>query len=109
MKKSSQIAWKLVPLRHFFPLKVVPLIGVLLYPAKSLQKIWGNPLRVGVHGRIGRLRKNKYIYKNVAYSIFDGLRSFSPYYVAPKTLAFDKLCLLHNNNKLTLIDERTRI
>jgi hypothetical protein len=31
MEKSSQIAWKLVPLRHFFPLKVVPLIEVLLY------------------------------------------------------------------------------
>jgi hypothetical protein len=26
MKKSSQIAWKIVPLRHFFPL-----IEVLLY------------------------------------------------------------------------------
>jgi hypothetical protein len=32
MEKSSQIAWKIVPLRHFFPLKVVPLIEVLLYP-----------------------------------------------------------------------------
>jgi hypothetical protein len=32
MEKSSQIAWKLVPLRHFYPLKVVPLIEVLLYP-----------------------------------------------------------------------------
>jgi hypothetical protein len=31
MEKSSQIAWKIVPLRHFFPLKVVPLIEVLLY------------------------------------------------------------------------------
>jgi hypothetical protein len=31
MKKSSQIALKIVPLRHFFPLKVVPLIEVLLY------------------------------------------------------------------------------
>jgi hypothetical protein len=31
MKKSSQITWKIVPLRHFFPLKVVPLIEVLLY------------------------------------------------------------------------------
>jgi hypothetical protein len=31
MEKSSQIAWKLVPLRHFSPLKVVPLIEVLLY------------------------------------------------------------------------------
>jgi hypothetical protein len=31
MENSSQIAWKIVPLRHFFPLKVVPLIKVLLY------------------------------------------------------------------------------
>jgi hypothetical protein len=31
MEKSSQIAWKIVPLSHFFPLKVVPLIEVLLY------------------------------------------------------------------------------
>jgi hypothetical protein len=30
MEKSIQIAWKIVPLRHFFPLKVVPLIEVLL-------------------------------------------------------------------------------
>jgi hypothetical protein len=31
MEKSIQIAWKIVPLRHFFPLKVVPLIEVLRY------------------------------------------------------------------------------
>jgi hypothetical protein len=31
MEKSSQIAWKLVPVIQFFPLKVVPLIEVLLY------------------------------------------------------------------------------
>jgi hypothetical protein len=31
MEKSSQIAWKLVPLILFFPLKVFPLIEVLLY------------------------------------------------------------------------------
>jgi hypothetical protein len=31
MEKSSQIAWRIVPLIHFFPLKVVPLIEVLLY------------------------------------------------------------------------------
>jgi hypothetical protein len=31
MEKSCQIAWKNVPLRQFFPLKVVPLIEVLLY------------------------------------------------------------------------------
>jgi hypothetical protein len=30
MEKSSQIAWRIVPLRHFFPLKVVPLIEGLL-------------------------------------------------------------------------------
>jgi hypothetical protein len=30
MDKSSHIAWKIVPLRYFFPLKVVPLIEVLL-------------------------------------------------------------------------------
>jgi hypothetical protein len=36
MEKSSQIAWKIVPLRHFFPLKVVPLIEVLLYTEKSV-------------------------------------------------------------------------
>jgi hypothetical protein len=30
-EKSSQIAWKIVPLRNSFPLKVVPLIEVLLY------------------------------------------------------------------------------
>jgi hypothetical protein len=40
MEKSSQIAWKLVPLRHFFPLKVVPLIEVLLY---TFQDICGIP------------------------------------------------------------------
>jgi hypothetical protein len=34
MEHSSQIAWKIVPLRHFFPLKVVPLIELLLYPQK---------------------------------------------------------------------------
>jgi hypothetical protein len=31
MEKSSQIAWKIVPLRHFFSLEVVPLIEVFLY------------------------------------------------------------------------------
>jgi hypothetical protein len=39
MEKSSQIAWKIVPLIHFFPLKVVPLIEVLLY-SDSLQALW---------------------------------------------------------------------
>jgi hypothetical protein len=37
MEKSSQIAWKLVTLRHFFPLKVVPLIEVLLYSILQLK------------------------------------------------------------------------
>jgi hypothetical protein len=31
MENSRQIAWKIVPLRHYFPLKLVPLIEVLLY------------------------------------------------------------------------------
>jgi hypothetical protein len=31
MDKSCHKAWKIVPLRHFSPLKVVPLIEVLLY------------------------------------------------------------------------------
>jgi hypothetical protein len=39
MEKSSQIAWKIVPLRHFFPLKVVPLIEVLLYMILKLDLI----------------------------------------------------------------------
>jgi hypothetical protein len=33
MEKSSQIAWKIAPLRHFFPLKVVPLFPVKGCPA----------------------------------------------------------------------------
>jgi hypothetical protein len=50
MEKSSQIAWKIVPLRHFPPLKVVPLIEVLLYmtilqatglPGSGGCPIWG--------------------------------------------------------------------
>jgi hypothetical protein len=36
MENSSPISWKLVPLRHFFPLKVVPLIEVLLYILESV-------------------------------------------------------------------------
>jgi hypothetical protein len=35
MENSSQIAWNIVPLRHFFTLKVVPLIEVLLYIRSS--------------------------------------------------------------------------
>jgi hypothetical protein len=38
MDKSGQKAWKIVPLRHFFPLKVVPLIEVLLYKGISSQE-----------------------------------------------------------------------
>jgi hypothetical protein len=30
MEKSSQIAWRIVPLRHIFPLEFVPVIEVLL-------------------------------------------------------------------------------
>jgi hypothetical protein len=40
MEKSSQIAWTIVPLRHFFPLKVVPLIEVLLYSITHYKR-WG--------------------------------------------------------------------
>jgi hypothetical protein len=39
MVKASQIAWKIVPLRHFFPLKDVPLIEVLMYSGKVLRLI----------------------------------------------------------------------
>jgi hypothetical protein len=35
MEKSSQTAWKIVPLRNVFTLKVVPLIEVLLYGISS--------------------------------------------------------------------------
>jgi hypothetical protein len=58
MEKSSQIAWKIVPLRHFFPLKIVPLIEVpqykltlnlqLLY--KSHQERLGNDCKLRVVG-----------------------------------------------------------
>jgi hypothetical protein len=41
MEKSSQLAWKIVPLRHFFPLKVVPLIEALLY------RCYGSTSRLG--------------------------------------------------------------
>jgi hypothetical protein len=41
MEKSSQIAWKIVPLRCFFPLKVVPLIEVLLYYCTWGSVAWG--------------------------------------------------------------------
>jgi hypothetical protein len=40
MEKSSQIAWKLVPLRHYFPLKILPLIEVLLYHRFCYQISW---------------------------------------------------------------------
>jgi hypothetical protein len=41
MEKSSQIAWKIVPHRPFFPLKLVPLIEVLLYNRFSLFQLGG--------------------------------------------------------------------
>jgi hypothetical protein len=47
MEKSSQIAWELVPLRHFFPLKVVPLIEVLLSMAIPCHKNGRLILRLG--------------------------------------------------------------
>jgi hypothetical protein len=37
MENSSQIAWKIVPLRHVFPLKVVPLRHV--FPLKVVPLI----------------------------------------------------------------------
>jgi hypothetical protein len=39
MEKSGQIAWKIAPLRHFFPLKVVPLIEVFLYMQPYMNNI----------------------------------------------------------------------
>jgi hypothetical protein len=39
MEKSSQIAWKIVPLRHFLPLKVGSLIEVLLYDSRLQQTL----------------------------------------------------------------------
>jgi hypothetical protein len=44
MEKSSKIAWKIVPLRHFFPLKVVPLIEVLLYLSTTHADVWQSSL-----------------------------------------------------------------
>jgi hypothetical protein len=46
MEKSSQIAWKIVPLGHFFPLKVVPLIEVLLYKRLHCNVIGGTTATV---------------------------------------------------------------
>jgi hypothetical protein len=43
MEESSQIAWIPVPLRHFFPLKVVPLIEVLLYRSDEWKQMLLNP------------------------------------------------------------------
>jgi hypothetical protein len=48
MEKSSQIAWKIVLLRHFFPLKVVPLIEVLLCIIFNFHKIHDIPHIKGV-------------------------------------------------------------
>jgi hypothetical protein len=52
-EKSSQIAWKIVPLGHFFPLKVVPLIKVLLYfhycgriPGSSVPALLGSQSKI---------------------------------------------------------------
>jgi hypothetical protein len=66
MEKSSQIAWKIVPLRHYFPLKVVPLIEILLYPGTSpripnrFRRSYYIPpgttldMQVGPNGKLGR-------------------------------------------------------
>jgi hypothetical protein len=40
MEKSNQIAWKIIPLGHFFPIKVVPLIEVLLWFIALLSFLW---------------------------------------------------------------------
>jgi hypothetical protein len=51
MEKSSQTPWKIVPLRHFFPLKVFPLIGVLLYKEfLECSPLHGSPARKAVRG-----------------------------------------------------------
>jgi hypothetical protein len=42
MEKSSHIAWKLVPLRHNFPLKVVPLIEVPVDPINNTDASFAN-------------------------------------------------------------------
>jgi hypothetical protein len=42
-----QIAWKNVPLRHFFPLNVVPLIEILLYLDEGLGPECETVLHVG--------------------------------------------------------------
>jgi hypothetical protein len=52
MEMSSQIAWKLVPLRHFSTLKVVPLIEVLLYDILgNLMMIYQSLLEPGLTHR----------------------------------------------------------
>jgi hypothetical protein len=47
MEKSIQIAWKIVPLRHFYPLKVVPFIEVFLYLETGIEPN-GNSLQMGL-------------------------------------------------------------
>jgi hypothetical protein len=51
MEKSSQIALKIVPLRHFFSLKVVPLIEVLLYSTALLEYSQVRDTRMWAHVR----------------------------------------------------------
>jgi hypothetical protein len=68
MKKSSQTAWQIVPLRHFFPLMVVPLIEILLYEESTLRsagdipsiwEIWPPFLRIQERRETGYPQKKK--------------------------------------------------
>jgi hypothetical protein len=53
MEKSSQVAWKIVPIRHFFPLKVVTLIDVLLYWRKLATATSQSVYSRGFHNQKG--------------------------------------------------------
>jgi hypothetical protein len=44
-----QIAWTIVPLRHFFPLKVVPLIEIFLYALSAPQERQGSTPQLPVN------------------------------------------------------------
>jgi hypothetical protein len=55
MEKLSQIARKTVPLRHFFPLKVVPLIEVLLYIFPTRECVPVSSLSRGLNEQIAHV------------------------------------------------------
>jgi hypothetical protein len=74
MEKSSQIAWKVVPLRHFFPLKVVPLIEVFLYILPSSQVRFSTEVVDNVRTR---LRKNTRQPENTTYTHYSEQIQFS--------------------------------